>query len=230
MKTLTFFLLCLAATQVKATGMAGADPIIFKGMLNHFEYVENSEDENSIHWDVEAWLGKDINKLWLKTEGERHEGEIEEHRIQLLYNRAVLPYWDAQLGLAHDTKHSPSENWLVVGVHGTAPYYIDTEVSLYLGEEGYSHLEMSFAQEWMFTQRLALEPEIGVTASGKEAEEYGVGSGINQAEVSLRLHYEIRREFAPYIGLSSHRYFSDTKTLRNDKGGDSFMIGLSAWF
>ena len=230
MKKIMFFLFCLASTQVNATGMAGADPVIFKGMLNHLEYVEDNEGENSIHWDAEAWLGKDINKLWFKTEGERHEGEIEAHRIQLLYNRAVLPYWDVQLGVAHDTKPSPSENGLVLGVHGTAPYYVDTEIELYLGEEGHSRLEMSFAQEWMLTQRLALEPEIDITASGKEAEEYGIGSGLNQLEASLRLHYEIRREFAPYIGLSSHRYFSDTKKLRNDKGGDSFMIGLSAWF
>ncbi len=230
MKKLLIAAICSVASLNTSFAMDSANPVIFKGMLKHLEHVEKSSGETSLHWDAEAWLGTDINKLWLKSEGERHEGKIEQHRIQLLYNRAVLAYWDVQLGLAHDTKSSPSDNWLALGIHGTAPYFIDTEVNLLIGEHGFSTLDMSLAQEWMLTQRWALEPEISLNANSKDSTEFGLGSGLSQLEASLRLHYEVRREFAPYVGIASHRYLGDTKSMRNDNGDSQVMIGISAWF
>ena len=219
----------LLAPQTQATGMAGADPLLFKGMINHLEQSYHG-DEKAEHWDVEVWLGRDFNKLWFKSDGERHDEEIEQHRLQLLYSRAIAPYWDLQLGIAHDVKESPSENWLALAVHGTAPYYIDTELELYLGEKGHSSLQLSVAQEWMFTQRLALEPELDLNLNGKASTEHGIGQGLSRGEFSLRLHYEISRKFAPYLGASWSRKFSETAELGGDRSSDQWVIGVSGWF
>ena len=230
MKQLLLMTASLIIAQPAYTmGMAGADPVLFKGMLNHLEQSHNQGD-TTVHWDLEAWLGRDMDKLWFKSDGERHAGEIEQHRLQLLYNRAIDVYWDLQIGIAHDSKPSPSENWLALALHGTAPYYIDSELELYLGKHGHSMLQLTFAQEWMITQRWALEPELDFTLNSKDAVEHGVGSGLSQGEFSLRLHYEISRKFAPYLGVSWQRNFSDTAIWQGDRSTNSWMIGVSGWY
>jgi len=230
MKKLTSLIFFLAATQAHASGMEGSDPLVFKGMINHLEQRYSNDGNDSTHWDAEAWLGRDINKLWLKTEGERHDGEIENHRVQLLYNRAISSYWDVQLGIAHDITDSPSENWLALGIHGTAPFFVDTESSMLVGDNGHATWQLKLAQEWMLTQRLILEPELAMSANNKTSVPHAQGKGLSQVEFSLRMHYEIRREFAPYIGISGQKLFGDTKTLRNDGGSIDTTVGIAAWF
>jgi copper resistance protein B len=50
----------------------------------------------------------------------------------------------------------------------------------------------------------------------------------------LRLRYEIRREFAPYVGVSYERSFGDTadfvRAHGESAGSTRFIVGLRAWF
>jgi copper resistance protein B len=70
--------------------------------------------------------------------------------------------------------------------------------------------------------------------SAQDVPETGTGSGLTDLEAGLRLRYEGRREFAPYIGVSWERRFGDTARFtraRGDStGGFSFVAGVRTWF
>jgi len=54
------------------------------------------------------------------------------------------------------------------------------------------------------------------------------------AAAGLRLRYEIRREFAPYLGINWDKQFGDTADLTDAVGGSSsdtqLVLGIRAWF
>ena len=61
-----------------------------------------------------------------------------------------------------------------------------------------------------------------------------LGSGLSSATFGLRLRYEIRREFAPYVGVQWTQTYGQTADyLRaaGEKTGDTvFVAGIRLWF
>lgn len=62
----------------------------------------------------------------------------------------------------------------------------------------------------------------------------GIGAGLNDFEVGVRLRYEIRREFAPYIGVTWKESVGATHRLTLREAGDPshlvIAIGVRGWF
>ena len=96
------------------------DPLLTYFKADQFE-LRDTNGGSVFVWEFDAWLGKDLNKFWIKSEGERIKGETESSEIDLLYSIGVSSYWDFQLGLRHEFKPDSSENSLGVGFLGTAP-------------------------------------------------------------------------------------------------------------
>ncbi len=61
------------------------------------------------------------------------------------------------------------------------------------------------------TNWFVLQPRVEANFSAQDVPETGTGSGLTDLEAGLRLRYEGRREFAPYIGVSWERQFGDTR-------------------
>lgn len=217
--------LCFAAAE--------DNPLLFKAMVDQLE-VRLTSGDNPLAWDAEAWLGKDLNKLWLKTEGERVNGKNEDVELQLLYSRAVAAYWDFQAGWRGDLRPRPDRNWLAVGFKGLAPYFFSIDAAIFIGESGRTAARFDVEYDILFTQRLILTPEFETNFYGKKDVERGIGSGLSDMEFGLRLRYEIRREFAPYIGLNWWKIFGDTADFAKVAGQDTddlqITLGLRAWF
>jgi copper resistance protein B len=209
------------------------DPILTKFMLDKFE-VRNADGSNPLIWEGEAWIGQDLNKLWLKSEGERVDGKIEESETELLYSRAIAPFWDAQVGIRHDEVEDESRDYATIAIKGLAPYYFETDASVSFGKNGQTKINASAEYELMFTQKLVLSPEIEFNAYGKDDIAMGVGSGLSNIEAGLRLRYEIKREFAPYIGVNWNKKFGKTADIAIGQGADGSdtqrVAGISAWF
>ena len=111
------------------------DPLLFKVMVDKLEWRE-AEGDNPVVWDAEAWAGKDLNKLWLKTEGEYADGRTEAGFAEALYSRAVSAYWDLQVGWRHDFRPRPNRDWFAIGFQGLAPYWFEVDATLYAGGNG----------------------------------------------------------------------------------------------
>jgi copper resistance protein B len=147
----------------------------------------------------------------------------------------VAPYWDAQLGLRHDTSEGgQARNWLALGIDGLAPYWFEVGVTAYLGEGGRTALGLSVEQDLLLTQRLVLQPRLEAQAHGRRDAVNGIGKGLSDATVGLRLRYEFSRQFAPYLGLEWAGHFGETADLR--RAADEpvretrAVAGLRFWF
>ena len=215
-----------------ASGMED-DPLIGKVMIGQFETRMTGGSDPAV-LEAQAWIGKDLQKLWFKTDVERVGGETEEAEIQALYSRAIAPFWDIQAGWRHDSQPGPNRDWAVIGIQGLAPYFFEVDAAAFFGESGQTGARLEAEYEILFTQRLILTPEIEVNVYGKDDAATGVGSGLSDLELGLRLRYEIRREFAPYVGVNWTRMYGETADFARLEGEDindtQFLIGIRAWF
>jgi copper resistance protein B len=224
--------ICLSVSDDAGAATAD-DPLLVLAILNQLEMRDTGGDD-TLSWDGQGWIGKDLRKLWIKTEGERTGGVTDESELQFLYSKAIARYWEFQVGVRHDFEASPSQSWAVIGVQGLAPYFFETDAALFFGESGQTALRLETEYELLFTQRLILTPEIEVNFYGQDDANIGVGSGLSDLELGLRLRYEIRREFAPYIGVNWSKLFGNTADFATIAGESTsetqLVIGLRAWF
>lgn len=209
------------------------DPTLLKFMLNKFEW-QDADEGDALVWDFEAWVGKDINKLWLKSEVETVDGETEDAELQLLYSRAISPFWDFQAGWRRDIRPEPNQDWLVLGFEGLAPWVFETNAAVFIGESGRTAVRLDSEYFLRLTQRLYLVPELELNLHGEDDPERGIGSGVSDLELGLRLGYQFRREFAPYIGVNWEKSYGNTADYleaADQKTEDTrLVIGIRVWF
>lgn len=203
-------------------------------MFNLAEY-QARKGSDGFRWDGEAWLGGDINRLVLKSEGEgAFRGGVDSAEIQALYSRAIDPYWNVQAGVRHDFQPNPSRTYATIGIEGLAPYWFEVEGALFLSDKGNVLARVEGYYDQLITQRLILQPRAELNFSAQDVPENRIGSGLSDAELGLRLRYEIRREFAPYVGISYERKVGDTARYARADGertrSTSFVFGIRAWF
>ena len=182
-----------------------------RGMLliDQLEYT-NGNDAHGLSWEAEGWYGNDSNKLWLRTEGDRSRGKLEDADVEAFWNRNIATFWSTQAGVRHDFGEGPSRSWAAFGVQGLAPYWLELEATGYVGASGRTAARLRAEYELLLTQRLILQPEAEINLYGKDDPATRIGSGVSDVQVGLRLRYEIRREFAPYIGVNWVRRMGTT--------------------
>ena len=195
---------------------------------------------NGYRWDVEGYYGGDYNRVWFKSEGQNNSAFKAGYDVdfQLLYGRFVQKYYDIQIGGRVETQSSGGRNVTrglgVIGIEGLVPYDYDFEAALFMAQNGAVSARLSFTKDLLLTQRLILQGRFETNAAIQRVEEFTTGSGLNNLEFGTRLRYEIRRWFAPYVGVSFDRSFGETATLvRQDEGDPSqirFALGVWAWF
>lgn len=209
------------------------DPVLGKLMIDALE-VHEVEGSDPLRWDIAAWLGRGLRKLWLKSEGRRGAGATEAAELQLLYSQAVTPFWDVQAGWRGDLEPAPHRDWLALGLRGTAPYFVDIDAALFMGESGRTALRVKAEYELSLGRRLILGPELELNAYGRDDPALGLGSGLSSAQLGLRLYYRVTRQFSPYAGVEGRRRFGATGDLARAGGRDPddawLLAGVRAWF
>lgn len=212
----------------------GDNPLLTYVLIDQLERQDGKENDPNISLDAQAWIGKDLNKFWLKTEITRSEGITQDAEIQALYSRAFTPFWDVQMGLRRDEKPVPTRDWAVIGVQGLAPYWFDVDAAVFIGRSGALAARFKAEYELLFTQQLILTPDIEVNVYGQNDEATGTGSGLSDVSGGLRLRYEIKRELAPYIGVTWQRNYGKTADYSAQRGKTAqdtqWVIGLRAWY
>lgn len=186
-------------------------------------------------WAAQGWYGGDIHRFWWKSEGEGAiAGELETAELQLLYSRAVTPYFDVQAGIRQSYAHDRDRTDFVLGVQGLAPYWFEVGAEAFLSTEGELTARAEAEYDLRLTQRLILQPSAEIHLAAQDAPALGLGAGFTDIELSLRLRYEFNRRFAPYIGLEWASALGETRSMRQAGGGDAeaarALIGVRAWF
>ncbi len=202
---------------------------------DRFEFQTN-EGEGAFLWDGQGWVGGDYNRFWFKTEGEYvgRGGGLEEAEVQALYSRPVSPYFDFQAGVRQDMQPGARRTFGVVGIQGLAPYWFEVDTALFVSHDGDVSARIETEYEMNLTQRLMLQPRAELNFAFQDVERLGIGSGLSTAELGLRLRYEFKREFAPYVGISWVRAAGATADFVR-RGGEtpgrlSIVAGLRLWF
>jgi len=203
------------------------DPLITMLVMDRFEVLNN--DENTRVWEGSFYMGYDLDKLYLYSNGEATADGLESSQNELVYSRAIAPFWDVQAGLVYDKNADDSKTWAEVAISGLAPYYFETRAALLLNGDGNVGLRLDAEYEALFTQKLILSASVEADFYSKNDPVMQLGSGLSSMEAGLRLRYEFVREFAPYIGVTWEKTFGNTNDY-NPVDETNFLLGVRFWF
>ena len=241
-RTTTFILTTIAIISTAGNSVFAqkAPPFSNNIMMDNQTYVFFMADRleyssqprlNPLVWDAQGYVGKDLRKFWYKTEGSVLTGETEgDMEFQGLYGRAISAYFDLLAGVRYDVAYNrldqQGRGFAVIGVQGLAPYFFEMNGNLFVSEAGDVSANFEAEYDMPITQRLWGQPRIATSAAVQKVEKWGVGSGLNHIQLGFRLRYEIKREFAPYIGISWNRQLGQTADFVKQEGGDPGILGM----
>jgi copper resistance protein B len=202
-------------------------------LFDQLEWQYSGDTRGGI-WDVKSWFGGDLNRVWIHSEGASEGSSLEEAEVHVTYGRSFSRWWDGVAGVRQDFRPGPAQTWATVGIQGLAPQWFEVQATLYVGESAATLARFEAEYELLITNRLVLQPLVELNLYGKSIPERGIGAGLSAAEAGFRLRYEVRREFAPYVGVVWHREFGGTadfsRAAGHDIGGWRLAAGLRTWF
>lgn len=182
--------------------------------------------------DVDGRIGTGEHRIWLKSDAPYSlvTDDLEEASISALYSRPVAAFWHAHIGIRGDATGANSRNWAGIGLEGLAPYFFHVDAAVRVSFHGEVVADIESSTDVLLTQRLVLQPRIELDFAAQDIVEIGTGAGLTVAELGLRLRDEIRREIAPYVGVSwthaTGRTADFVRAAGEDAGGASFVAGL----
>ncbi len=227
MKNILIKLTLLTTLATASFAGGGGDILRASFTADNLEYQTNSE--KNLYWDTYGYIGYDLNKLYFYSEGEKPDGSDASSENQLLYSRAIAPFWDVQAGISYDNAGTNNKSWGVLALSGLAPYFFETRAALLFSDDDNIGLRIDLEYEALITQKLILTPKFTLDAYSKDAPTMDYGSGISNVTLGARLRYEFKREFAPYIGVEWAKNFGQTNTYAplNDTYA---TFGVRFWF
>lgn len=227
MKRILLSLMTIIGLAQSAHAASGDDPLITMLVMDRFELLNN--DENTRVWEGSFYMGYDLDKLYLYSDGEASSDGLESSQNELVYSRAIAPFWDAQIGLVYDKNADASKTWGEIAIAGLAPYYFETRAALLVNGDGNMGLRLDAEYEMLFTQKLILSTSVEADLYSKDDATIQLGSGLSSMEAGLRLRYEFVREFAPYVGVTWEKTFGNTSDY-NPISETNFLVGVRFWF
>jgi len=174
--------------------------------------LEYQAEDDAIVWDLQGWYGKDLQKFWWKVEGS--DAEITTNDVQLLYSRAVSPWFDVQAGVLLEFVDSETTAAAVAGIQGMTPYWLELDVAAFITEDGDVGLKAEVERDFYVSQKFVVQPRVEFVDTSAAGSELDLG---------IRLRYEFSRQIAPYLGFSWH--------VTSDSDNEQTLLsGLRFWF
>lgn len=202
-------------------------------LMDHLE-AWDADEGTGLGWEATAWIGTDLDRVWLRSEGEAMDGSIEAADIEVLYGRSVSRWWDVVAGIRHDFGEGPSQTFAAIGLMGLAPYKFEVQATAYIGQSGQTAAQVEVEYDTLFTNRWIGQWKLEANFHGKQDELRGIGAGLGTMEAGFRLRYEITRQFAPYVGVVREWAFGGTADLRREHlevvSDTRVVVGLRFWF
>lgn len=196
-----------------------------------WQYIHGAQ---GLRWDNKSWAGGDLNRVWVKSEGEAVGGVLDEAEVQFLYARSFSRWWDVLVGVRQDFRPRPQHTWFAFGIQGLAPQWFEVDLTGYVGSRGHTAARLEVEYEMLLTNRIVLQPLVELSFAGKDDPDRAIGAGLSTGEVGFRVRFEARRELAPYAGVVWHRKLFGTADFAaaqdREVGGWHFVAGLRTWF
>ena len=187
-------------------------------------------------WEMSGWLGTDYSRIKLDFEGEwQPTGEKPgESEFELRHSRLFTPFWSLEYGVRYGMEWQKNESdgifSGVISLSGVAPYLVEINNTFVITEDTDISVEFEAEYDLRITQRLVLQPRIETAIYAQDIPERAIYAGINDIELDLRLRYELKRKFAPYIGLRSEHVIGSARDSGDDNSELVLLTGLRwAW-
>ena len=222
-------LLAAPAAAQKAHGHGDA--------INNFTLVEEADitrfDGKLVaNWEVQGWIGSDMDKFWWRTEGETKGPRLEQSEFQALYSRNIAMFFDAQVGLRHDIQPD-ARTYAVVGVQGLAPLFFETEAHAFFGFKGDVLFRLRQSFDLRMTNRLVVQPLFETDIYATRVPERLIAPGPAIIEAGILTRYEVTRRVAPYVAVMFERRLGESSRLARaageNPGGWSIRTGVRFW-
>lgn len=197
--------------------------------------VQVRQGREGYRWEGLAWIGGDVDRFALRSEGEGHFGSGLEHaEVQALYRRALDAWWNLEAGVRQDQQPGPRRTHAAVAIEGLARYMWDVRAQAYLSTKGELTGRIEATVDQRLTNRLILRPRVELAWSAQDMPDLHTGPGVTDVGLGLRLHALIRPELMPYLGWSWTRRIGRTgryaTAAGEARGEGAAVIGLATWF
>ena len=179
--------------------------------------------------ELKSFIGSDENKLFIKAELEKAEGDSSSYSIAPMYSRNVSDFWDLQMGVRYKSdvveknqldqldqsslrsyKERNHRVDAVVGMYGLAPYFIETEGYLYVGQDQHVSLSLETEREFLLTQKTILQPYMKLHVLLHEQSDEAKKKGVSEVQAGLKTYYKINPKVMPFIDVA-YQYENGTK-------------------
>ncbi|WP_448761125.1 copper resistance protein B [Acinetobacter tandoii] len=182
-------------------------------MVNTFDnkWLVDEGGTGTLKSEIETRIGTDENKLFIKAHLDKQESHAAEYEVKALYSRMISDFWDAQIGTRYRVekveldqhRKDTEEKWdAVIGLHGLAPYFFETDAYVYAGEDHYSGFSLETERDLLLTQKLIFKPYLDVNLVFSDDSKYAKKTGLSAVTAGLETRYEISKKVMPYIDIA----------------------------
>ncbi|WP_336937606.1 copper resistance protein B [Acinetobacter modestus] len=201
-------------------------------------WIVDDDGRGSASTELKTWVGSDKNKIFIQAHVEKAESEKTQTETKLLYSRNVADFWDVQTGVRYqyqpEQKYAQNQWDAVLGLHGLAPYFFETEAYIYAGQNQRWQLSLETTRDVLFTQKLIAQPYLNADVIFNDESSYASKSGLSKLQIGLQTRYEISKKIMPFIDVA-YAYNKGLKQTEFQSATDSkkgwlYGLGLTLKF
>ena len=175
------------------------------------KWLLNEDGDGGLKSEFETRIGTDENKLFIKVHADKQEAHKAEYDAKVLYSRMISDFWDVQAGARYRSEkvERAQYGWDteekvdgVLGLHGLAPYFFETDAYVYAGADNYAAFSLETERDLLLTQKLIFKPYLDMNIIFSDDSKYAKKSGLSNAAVGLETRYEISKKVMPYVDIA----------------------------
>jgi copper resistance protein B len=215
--------------------MAGAHespPTYYFVRVNNLDFGGSNAGAR-LAWDVNARFGTDEYRLLLKSEGEAIRGRTKDAELQVLVDTPISEFFNLQMGWRR-VMAPVNRNFFAIGVEGLAPYFVDSELTLFVSEKGGAVARAKGAIDIPIVANIYTKPMIEVSAYTSDDRALETYAGIGRLKLALQTRYEVTRQIAPYFELGWERLLGRTGNAAHAAGerveNAYAVVGIGLWY
>ena len=185
-------------------------------------WIVDEDGKGNLGTKFDTLIGTDENRLFLKANLDKAEGNDPKYDVSALYSRNVAPFWDIQAGVRYSEDRNNNSNRVdgVVGILGLAPYFFETQAYLYGGENNFWGASFDVDRDLLLTQKLITQPYIEADIVLNDNSDFASKTGLSELKTGIKTRYEITKRIRPFVDVA-YQYEKGLKETRFQQATDS---------
>jgi copper resistance protein B len=203
------------------------------------QWLINSHQSGRYEVEFDSSVGTDERRIRLNAEWEHAESAGDELDLRLQYSHMLDDFWNLDIGARYRQERNQSSQSsksyhrsdVVFGVHGLAPYFVETEVYISLGQYQYQSFSIELERDFLVTQRWHIQPFIEAEYVLNDDASFASENGMKRWSWGIDQRYEWNKHIVPFA-RAEYRYESDQhhSTSQSKVKGGLYGLGLAVYF